>query len=172
MKIKIFALVALASTLLSAPVSAALYQLNATPIIFDPEFPNPVSGFSILFNDTGGGILEFDKVVPNGFSGFTFIPDGTIYNILLHIPDISGISASSQDPLDLFPYGSTDWVFSNASAIPLTSPTVPPEFDFWTYDIAIVPLPGALPLFASALGVMGLLGWRRKRKHAAAAAAA
>jgi hypothetical protein len=30
------------------------------------------------------------------------------------------------------------------------------------------PLPAALPLFASGLGVLGLLGWRRKRKNAAA----
>jgi len=33
------------------------------------------------------------------------------------------------------------------------------------------PLPGALPLFASGLGAFGLLGWRRKRKGAAAIAA-
>ena len=30
-----------------------------------------------------------------------------------------------------------------------------------------VPLPGALPLFATGLGVLGLLGWRKKRKAAA-----
>ena len=29
------------------------------------------------------------------------------------------------------------------------------------------PLPAALPLFASGLGALGLLGWRRKRKQAA-----
>ena len=33
------------------------------------------------------------------------------------------------------------------------------------------PLPAALPLFASGLGALGLLGWRRKRKAAALVAA-
>jgi hypothetical protein len=34
--------------------------------------------------------------------------------------------------------------------------------------VSNVPLPGALPLFATGLGVLGLLGWRRKRKAATA----
>jgi hypothetical protein len=32
------------------------------------------------------------------------------------------------------------------------------------YNTALTPLPATLPLFASGLGVLGLLGWRRKRK--------
>jgi hypothetical protein len=32
------------------------------------------------------------------------------------------------------------------------------------------PLPGALPLFATCLGVLGLIGWRRKKKATAPAA--
>jgi hypothetical protein len=36
--------------------------------------------------------------------------------------------------------------------------------------LSTVPLPAALPLFASGLGALGLLGWRRKRKAAALAA--
>jgi PEP-CTERM motif len=36
--------------------------------------------------------------------------------------------------------------------------------------INATPLPAALPLFASGLGALGLLGWRRKRKGAALAA--
>ena len=35
-------------------------------------------------------------------------------------------------------------------------------------EIGQTPLPAALPLFASGLGAMGLLGWRRKRKAQAA----
>jgi hypothetical protein len=36
--------------------------------------------------------------------------------------------------------------------------------------LAETPLPAALPLFATGLGALGLLGWRRKRKAAANAA--
>jgi hypothetical protein len=37
------------------------------------------------------------------------------------------------------------------------------RLDF-TVALSEVPLPGALPLFATGLGALGLLGWRRKRK--------
>ena len=35
----------------------------------------------------------------------------------------------------------------------------------------VLPLPAALPLFMTGAGIIGLLGWRRKRKNAAALAA-
>ena len=38
-----------------------------------------------------------------------------------------------------------------------------------TATLPEVPLPAALPLFATALGALGLLGWRRKRKAQATA---
>ena len=41
----------------------------------------------------------------------------------------------------------------------------PDEIDIFTpLDATVIPLPTALPLFATALGGLGLLGWRRKRK--------
>jgi len=36
------------------------------------------------------------------------------------------------------------------------------------FQVSTVPLPAALPLFAGGLGVMGVIGWRRRRKAAAA----
>ena len=47
-----------------------------------------------------------------------------------------------------------------------------PVFENWygfTVGTSETPLPAALPLFASGLGALGLLGWRRKRKTQAAA---
>jgi hypothetical protein len=41
-----------------------------------------------------------------------------------------------------------------------------------TEIINATPIPAALPLFATGLGALGLLGWRRKRKNAAAHVAA
>ena len=38
-----------------------------------------------------------------------------------------------------------------------------------TGTVVATPLPAALPLFATGLGALGLLGWRRKRKAQAAA---
>jgi hypothetical protein len=42
--------------------------------------------------------------------------------------------------------------------------------DLVNVEAATTPLPAALPLFATGLGGLGLLGWRRKRKNAAIAA--
>ncbi len=37
----------------------------------------------------------------------------------------------------------------------------------WAVPTAVVPLPAALPLFGSALAMLGIVGWRRKRRGAA-----
>jgi hypothetical protein len=37
----------------------------------------------------------------------------------------------------------------------------------WTTGVEVVPLPAALPLFATGIGALAVLGWRRKRQQAA-----
>ena len=44
------------------------------------------------------------------------------------------------------------------------------NFDSQQIATSVVPVPAALPLFATGLGVLGFAGWRRKRKAAVAAA--
>ena len=52
----------------------------------------------------------------------------------------------------------------------LTLNSIPPlQTKGGPIHVNAVPLPGALPLFATGLGVLGLLSWRRKRRQAAAA---
>ena len=46
-----------------------------------------------------------------------------------------------------------------------------PGFSMFGNGISAIPLPTTLPLFASGIGALGLLGWRRKRKNAAVFAA-
>ena len=43
------------------------------------------------------------------------------------------------------------------------------SFSFDNVNVGTVPVPAALPLFGTGLALMGFIGWRRKRKLAAAA---
>jgi len=46
-----------------------------------------------------------------------------------------------------------------------------PDFTNFAFEVSSTPLPAAFPLFATGLGAIVLLGWRRKRTNASALAA-
>ncbi len=52
----------------------------------------------------------------------------------------------------------------------LCNPSSAPAAIITGADVSATPLPATLPLFATGLGALSLLGWRRKRKAAAIAA--
>ena len=52
---------------------------------------------------------------------------------------------------------------------PLADPVIGYFVEFEASDIATIPVPAAFPLLAGGLGLMGLIGWRRKRKAGQAA---
>ena len=84
----------------------------------------------------------------------------TIFNGSVGSDNVSHEFWASLNGFPAFPY------ITHASTGALTVPGV------WaSVDLTPIPLPPALMLFASGLGVLSLLGWRRKRKAAAQAAA-
>jgi len=93
--------------------------------------------------------------------GFARIP-----NTLLDEPTSSYLDAA--DTFGIYQLSMLDsdgnvmpfFTFTSESGLVFNSPS--PQV------VAVVPVPATLPLFASGLGALGLLGWRRKRKQAAA----
>ena len=116
---------------------------------FGPCIQNPTpSGWNgpVLLDNTNG----------NAFSDWVVISD-TLGQPGLGIPgrvDVVGITALLVAPGEI----GVNW-----QGVPLQGEVI---LGGGT-DLQATPLPAALPLFASGLGALGLLGWRRKRKNAA-----
>ena len=123
--------------------------------IFGPSTTNNVAG-------TGGmhqiGTASQLNLVDSTSSVFNSLALPTVLNLSnfdfknLSVQEFDISLDSSGDPA--FLVGINDILFEVTSLSPVSE----------------TPLPAALPLFATGLGAMGLLGWRRKRKVAALAA--
>ena len=106
-------------------------------------------------SSTGTDLFGVTDVVPVDNNGLLFII-GTPFG-----PGLNSLFAFWSDPgagsiFSGTPFGATDFASVQAALIG------PSEQGGET------PLPAALPLFATGLGALGLLGWRRKRKAIAA----
>jgi hypothetical protein len=120
----------------------------------------------LFTNAAAPGIFTDHGVYPSG--GADFIIDNAWFPGTDSIDDSGGIGL-------LLNNGATVLIFANND--PPNAPggyyigvTGPDLNDY--LGVTTTPLPAALPLFASGLGALGLFGWRRKRKNAAAIAAA
>jgi hypothetical protein len=116
-----------------------------------------VCGDSLLVCGTclsyDGDAGTYTAISPFGSSGphDLIVYDPTTSNSI--IIDFAYDLANASDPLSNFQ--NADGNYANGGVAGTVDPT---------------PLPAALPLFATGLGAMGLLGWRRKRKYTAAIA--
>jgi hypothetical protein len=114
----------------------------------------------LFFNPSGTLTEAFFGNNCVGLSGSCNLVDGTnnwVFDVCLVGPCPGGGGGQYAVTNPSYPFA----YFVDLSGSLVTS-TPPPT----------TPLPAALPLFATGLGALGLLGWRRKRKNTAALAAA
>jgi len=119
----------------------------------------------------GGPRVVFDAVTSNSrnFSGpglhtfsidqaYTFTAN-TIYQVMMNVDGAAWDAQTSTAYVD--PFFSAPAEYSVLTSFGIGNAAAP---------VSATPIPAALPLFTSALGGLGLLGWRRKNKAAAHAA--
>jgi hypothetical protein len=143
---------------------------SSSPSTITFTFNSPLTSFGIYVAGLGTnnpGSTDFSISNSNGFSTVLFsnysgtTNDFNIFAGLISDTRFTSVSLMGTEIgdgmfFDNLSYGHSNKPFTGSqSALVLLDPLDP------------VPLPGALPLFASGLIGLGLLGWRRKRKAVA-----
>jgi hypothetical protein len=174
------------SAVVLAAIFCALFVSSGTAnasTIFDITGSSNYSG-TITIDTVGGSITAADVVVTGDTPDFTNIlqvslgsVDATvgITNVTPAPPPTTGpiLTLSIPDSGTLVGYAGGSIDVSVVGGCFLTSPFLCRGLindlgsGNLTSEAAATPLPATLPLFATGLGVMGLFGWRKKRKKAA-----
>ena len=141
---------------LSAPLGISQFTLTITPVSY-----SFYDGVQTITNSNAAAGAFFGDIQTNS-SG-----DIILWSISMSSTTTGGTIATDKGQSDV-PF---DEAFSLLAGVGSAGNTDHPgTWLFVTTTVSTTPIPAALPLFASGLGAMGLLGWRRKRKVAAVAA--
>lgn len=169
---------------------AALQAAGANNIIVSNGYyagtvaPSPTSLFARYYNDLFSDLSALNvtyKLANVQSLETTIFANPSVYGFtsISNVDGPNGTALINPDPA-LIP---NSWALYGTTAL-LRSANAP-QTSFWAdnehfaaaaqqlegqlfIDVANTPLPAALPLFATGVGALGLLGWRRKRKTAAA----
>jgi hypothetical protein len=119
--------------------------------VSSPFLITGISG-SISDSNVNGGALSAITSIDTSYFG----PDNLLSFPTTPFVDFSGISFDTAS----LAYN----LFSTAGLYGVQRGNFVSEVSLIVTEEAVTPLPAALPLFATGLGGLGLLGWRRKRK--------
>jgi hypothetical protein len=124
-------------------------------VTFQPYFNVEISGSTVVVNDSGYG-----SQYSGSFNG-QYLIDNSVATFPSYALDPSSVLTGGTPNITIV--GNTLEIDFHGLTFPPGSQLV---LDFG--NVSQTPLPAALPLFATGLGALGLLGWRRKRKALAA----
>ena len=164
----------------SFSTGASGFSLDNFNLLIDADNPSDGGTFFVRVltdNSTSPGTTIYrsgnfnDSVLSSSLNvvGFSFAPLTLAANTRYWIELSSTGSVNWSWSFDTSGPGVAKQYFFNQSGLYANSDG-PYQMQIGT-DVGTTPLPATLPLFATGLGAMGLLGWRRKRKNAAALAA-
>jgi len=114
----------------------------------------------------------FSSNLPPSYGSFVFITGATVIIGNSCAGFSCGVTAGTDQAVFAFTVDSSGLnpVFSSADLSSVTDNTKVFAGTGTVTVAATTPLPAALPLFATGLGALGVLGWRRKKKAVALAA--
>jgi hypothetical protein len=165
-KSRLFALLAGALLLASTAAHAATFTLDNVTFDTDGTITgsfaydgSSVTNVSMVLNNPANPSLDGDYTAPP-----IFLFDSGTQTIFQFQNDAAGIEFRVTDP---FSFSAPNPLVLGDSGSSVETPEL--LFDINSGSLDPTPLPAALPLFATGLGGLGLLGWRRKRKAQAVA---
>jgi len=112
-----------------------------------------VSSVSVALGDFGG---DSENLFLDAFDSADNLLDTANFSIATSVSNLILLSIASGTEISYVLFGANGF-FSNSVYA-----------DDLNFSVSVVPLPAAFTLFASGLGFLGLMGWRKRRKSLAA----
>ena len=128
-----------------------------------------MDGFAL--NQGGTFQIQFLGTVTEAAFAFLTNPGTSMFRALLSGTEIQAFTAETSLASNAFPgtwFGFTGFTFDAIEVVPGGTNQAFRLDNLQYSEVAPVPLPAALPLFGTGLGILGFLGWRRRRKMAQA----
>jgi hypothetical protein len=154
-------------------ISAGWTTVNAGPGVATESFlfsgtymssAPPQASMTFLYNISGPGEVFASDTLSIAVAPTTSVPGANTSVAMSFVSDDEG---GIFPPLSCF--GITNCTLASiveTGAFQFVTTGVSDLTVSFASDAAVVPIPGTLPLFATGLGALGLLGWRRKRRAA------